>query len=249
MRVATLSCLALVLTAGAFSIASQAKADLVLETETGQMGRKGEGNFSNALQIEKDKDGTTFLTETQYEFAPNDRTEILIEPFFYEKQMPKAGPDVSGVGDVEVTLSYIAVPETDKWPTLILAQKIKIPTATNRDIGTGKVDAQTYVIIGKTWGETHLNVNLGYEYIGKVSGLNLRDQGIYDVSLDFPVAPRTTMFAEVFGNTSPELGGKGTNAIGFGLEYQLTDHVNVFTAVADDTDDLKVGRVGLNYSW
>lgn len=231
------------------SLATQAHADLVLETETAQMGKKGEGNVSNAFQVERDRDGVTYLTESQYEVGLSDRSELLIEPFFYERQNPKVGPSVQGVGDLEITYSWIALPETASRPAIILAQKIKVPTATNRDIGTGKVDAQSYVIIGKTWGAVELNINLGYEFIGKVQTTHLRDQFIYDASLDFPVAPKLTLFVEGYGNTTPEIGVKGTQAISFGAEYQLTRHVNAFVAVADDTDDLKIGRIGLNYGW
>src|SRR5436190_14424680 len=183
--------------------ATPAKADLVLETETAQIGMKGHGNLSNALQVERDKDGKTYLTETQFEYGINDRTELLVEPFFYEKQMPKGGDSTSGVGDVEVTLSYMIVTETANRPAILLAQKVKIPTATNRDIGTGKADFTSYAIIGKTWGPVELNINLGWEFVGKVSSAELKDQFIWDASLNFPVADRTTLFTEVFGNSTP----------------------------------------------
>lgn len=229
--------------------ASQAWADLVLETETAQLGKQGEFNFSNALQSEQDHDGRALLTETQYEYGVNDRTEILIEPFFYERDTPKAGRATSGVGDVEVTGSYIAVTETASRPALVIAQKIKLPTASNDAIGSGKVDAQSYVIIGKTWGDVHLNANLGYEYIGKVHGDDLKDQGIYDLSLDLPIAERTTFFVEGFGNTAAAKGESGTQAAGAGLEYQFTRTVNGFVAAARDTDHVTTLRFGLNYGF
>ena len=82
-----------------------------------------------------------------------------------------------------------------------------------------------------------------------MKGADLRNQFIYDASLDFPVAPKLTLFVEGYGNTTPEIGVKGTQAISVGAEYQLTRHVNAFVAVADDTDDLKIARIGLNYGW
>ena len=156
---------------------------------------------------------------------------------------------MQGLGDLEVTYSWVALPETAHRPAIVLAQKIKIPTATNRDIGTGRFDAQSYVIIGKSWGPVHLNVNLGYLFVGRVPTAQLRDQFVYDASLDFPVSPRLTLFVEGYGNTSPEVGVAGSQAISVGAEYQLTRHVNAFVAVADDTNDLRIGRIGLNYGW
>ncbi len=230
-------------------IATQAHADLVLETETAQLGKKGEFNFSNALQYEHAPDGNAILTETQYEYGIDDRTEILIEPFFYQWNSPNVGRHDSGIGDTEVTLSHTAITETSMRPSLILAQKIKIPTATNDNIGSGKFDATSYIIVGKTWDMVHLNANLGYEYIGKVPGADLKDQVIYDLSIDFPAGPKTTLFVEGFGNTTAEQGGKGTQAAGAGIEYQFAKHYNVFSAVATDTDHATVVRVGLNYGF
>jgi hypothetical protein len=60
-------------------------ADLVLETETAQLGKQGEGLISTALQVERDKDGGTgYFTVNQFEVGLTDRSELLIEPFFYE---------------------------------------------------------------------------------------------------------------------------------------------------------------------
>lgn len=248
LRIAAVGCLAPLVAALICGIATPARADLVLETETAQIGKKGEGNLSNALQIERDSGGKTYLTETQLEYGINDKTEILIEPFFYEKQFPKGGPSVQGMGDVEVTLSYMVITENGMRPAFLIAQKIKFPTATH-DIGTGKADYTSYVIIGKTWGEVQLNINLGYQFTGKIASADLKNQFIWDASLDFPVAPKTRLYAEAFGNSSPESGVKATQAVSFGVERQLTKHVNVFTAVGDDTDHVKVGRIGLNYGW
>ncbi|MEI7933417.1 MAG: hypothetical protein WCI21_10275, partial [Alphaproteobacteria bacterium] len=196
-----------------------------------------------------DSDGRALLTETQYEYGIDDRTEILIEPFFYEWDSPKVGGHTSGLGDVEVTLSHTVVTETDMRPTLVLAQKVKLPTASNDAIGSGKFDAQSYVIIGKSWGDTHLNINLGYEYIGKVAGDDLKDQGIWDASLDFPIAEKTTLFLESFGNTAAATGEKSTQAAGAGIERQLTTRVNMFAAAARDTDHVTTIRFGLNYGY
>lgn len=32
-------------------------------------------------------------------------------------------------------------------------------------------------------------------------------------------------------------------------EYMITDHVNTFVSVGDDTDDLRAARFGVNYTW
>ena len=80
-------------------------ADLVLETETAELGKKGDGLFSMAMQFEREKDGSTAIfTLNQFEYALSDRAEILIEPFFYEWDNPKDGKSFSGVGTLRFPL-------------------------------------------------------------------------------------------------------------------------------------------------
>lgn len=75
-----------------FLSASLLYADLVLETETAELGKKGESLFSAALQVEREHDGgLAYFTVNQFEYAITDRAEILIEPFFYEWDKPKNG--------------------------------------------------------------------------------------------------------------------------------------------------------------
>src|SRR5258707_554163 len=120
---------------------SAVRADLVLETETAQLGKKGTIGTSAAVQFEHDRDGSTrWLTLNQFEYAITDRAELLIEPFFYEYDKPHGDKDFSGLGDLEITPSYMVVEEQEYFPALVLSLKVKVPTASNLNIGTRKYD-------------------------------------------------------------------------------------------------------------
>ncbi len=224
-----------------------AYADTVLETETAELGQQGEWLISNSVQFEHSPDGRGRFTLFQYEYAITDRAEILIEPFFQEWGNPKNGDSFHGVGDLEITPSYLAHLETDSTPAVALALKIKVPTAKNPEIGTGKTDYYPYVIIGKHFGDKWImNANLGVNFIGNVDGEKLKDQGIYDLSLQRIVSNKISIYGEVFGNTSPADGEKGTFAGALAMEYQVTDHFNWFVSVGYDTDHLANIRPGFN---
>ena len=118
-----------------------AHADLVLETETAELGKRGDQLISTAIQYEREKDGShAWMTVNQYEIGVTDRAELLIEPFFYEWDHPKGGKNLSGVSDLEITPSYMVLLERPMLPAVVLALKIKVSTATNRDIGSGELD-------------------------------------------------------------------------------------------------------------
>jgi hypothetical protein len=250
------------------------KADLVLETETAQLGKQGEGLFSAATQFERDKDGgTTVFTLNQFEYAITDRSEILIEPFFYEWDNPADGSKFGGVGDLEITPSYMVVREQGVIPAIVLAFKLKVPSATNRNIGTGRFDYQPFVIVGETYGPWIFNENFGIDFVTSPPDEPLRNQLICDFSVERKITENWSVFAEVFANTSPARGENNTYAGALATEYRLfapppavappsTDTplavpptqsdprgpfaVSVFASVGYDSDRLLALRTGFN---
>ncbi len=228
---------------------SQSRADLVLETETAQLGKKGDMLFSTALQVERDKDGGLgYFTVNQFEYAIMDRAEILIEPFFYEWDKPKGGPSVSGVGDLEITPSYMMVlDDPHSWiPAALAAFKLKVPTATNRNIGTGEFDYQPYIILGKKIGPWIWNANVGYDFVTSPKGVPLRNQLILDLSVQRDVTENLTLFAEIFSNSSPAPGEHGTFTGAIAGEYKINEHFNILTSIGYGTDRLLTLRSGFN---
>ncbi len=231
-------------------VAPALRADTVLETETAELGKKGEGLISNSMQFEHTPDGRTTFSLFQFEYAITDRSEILIEPFFQEWDKPKVGKSFHGAGDLEITPSYMIVLDNEQtWqPAVVLAFKIKVPTARNRDIGTGKYDYYPYFIFGKKIGNWLFNANLGVNFFGQTSGEpHRKDQLIYDFSVERKLTPKWSVFAEVFANSKPEAGAKGTFSGAVATEYAFTEHFNAFVSVGCDTDRVFNVRPGFNF--
>ena len=226
------------------------RADTVLETETAELGKKGEITISNSIQLEHTPDGRTQFSLTQFEYAFSDRAEILFEPFFQQWEHPKGGKSFHGAGDLEITPSYMIYLDDEKsWaPAIVLAFKVKVPTARNRDIGTGKYDYYPYVIFGKKFGHWLFNANLGVNFFGQTDGEPYRkNQLIYDFSVEREITPKWSIYAEVFGNTKPEVGVRGTFAGAIATEYKFTEHFNAFVSVGYDTDRTFNVRPGFNF--
>ena len=228
-------------------------ADTVLETETAQLGKKGEWLISESVQFERAKDGSrTTFTLMQYEVGLTDRCELLIEPFFQEWDKPKGEKRFHGMGDLEITPSYmIVVDDPKKWvPAILLAFKVKVPTAKNRNIGSGRVDYYPYVIVGKTFGPWVLNANFGIDVIGtSKNDHDTRNQFIYDFSVERKITDKWSVFAEVFANSKPAVGDVGTFAGAIATEYKFTEHFEAFVSVGYDTDHLFNVRPGFNIEY
>jgi len=229
-------------------ISSQlANADLVLETETAELGNRGDQLISTAIQYERERDGShAWLTVNQYEIGVTDRAELLIEPFFYEWIHPKGGDPTSGVGDLEITPSYMVFLEQPVLPAVVLALKIKVPTATNPEIGTGELDYYPYVILGKHIGDWVFNANLGEDVITSPPGQPLRNQFIWDFSVERKITPAWSVYVEAFSNSSPAIGEHGTTAGALATEYRFGKHINAFISAGYDSSELMIIRPGFN---
>ncbi len=225
-------------------------ADLVLETETAELGKKGEWLVSTAVQFERERDGSTSIfTLNQYEVGLTDRAEILIEPFFMEWGHPKGEKSYHGMGDLEITPSYMVILETEKTPAVVLALKVKVPTARNRAIGTREFDYYPYIILGKKWGDWLFNANFGRDFIKSPADEPLKDQWIYDFSAERVVTEKLSLIAEIFGESKPAAGEKAVFAGAVATEYKFTEHYNAFLSVGYDTDHTMAIRSGFNITY
>lgn len=249
-------------------------ADLARDTQTARIiGEEGHWVMENALQLEKDKDGKTWTFETgiQYTPEPFPRLQLLVEPTFWERDEPKDGPAVSGIADTDFTVAYVAIPAQGPWPPVIVAGKVKFPTASDREIGTGKVDYSFSLITGREFGELDVGLELEYERFGDppaqpvaldpdeiavgeamtAQEVGLKDQLIYTLSADYGLTENLSLFVEIFGNTAPTRDQKASNAVGAGFEYDiaLTKYADPFISVEFDTDELFTAKIGVEWNW
>jgi hypothetical protein len=245
-RHARWSCpLLLAMSGVALTFSARALADTAIETETAQIGARGEMNISNAIEGEKASDGKALGTLTQFEYGITDRCEILIEPFFQQWEFPDGEPSTHGRGDLEITPSYEVVREVGGRPALLLAMKLKVPTGSKPDFSTGEYDYFPYIILGKHMGDWTMNANLGVDFITKsvVDGDVIEpghDQIVWDLEFEREVAHDTTMFMEAYSAEEGIITGS------MAVEHQFTRHFNLFLAAAYDEDGTYLVRTGFN---
>lgn len=175
--------------------------------------------------------------------------EVLIEPFFWERVIPKGGEVIAGRGDTEVTVSLLVFEEHGARPALVFAAKEKFPTIDNPEIGTGKRDYTGYLILGKMIGPFDFNLNLAGERFGSPEGEHLKDQFVYAISSQLDLGKSLSLYAEYFGNSSPADGLDPVAARSFAFEVQFSKHANIFVSIGRDSEDMENVRSGLNIVW
>ena len=237
-----------------------AHADQALETETARLQEPGHWEAGAAVEFQRSADGRELAFPAFVEVGVCSRLELLLEPVFYSAILPNDGSDARGVGDTELTLTYLVREETCHFPALALAGEVKFPTATEPLIGTGKADYTGYLIASKALGDFDVHINLGYTIIGQPSGSRLNNIFDFALAAEYHLCQRTDLIAEMLGNTSSlpsgESGGEssttpeaaGGEFVGtLGVRYRLSETWETFAAFSYDNQNALGLRAG--FSW
>lgn len=179
------------------ALCTSARADLALETETARLLPPGRFQLGGAFEYQKSPDGQEFAAPLAVEFGVIDRLEMLIEPVAFTSIQPNGGSPGNGLGDTEATLTYLVLDERPYIPALAIAGEVKVPSASNRQIGSGEFDYRVYGVASKRFGDVDVHFNLGYTITGEPSGAKTRNPIDLELAAEWFVHPKFDLFAEV----------------------------------------------------
>ncbi|MEA2165897.1 MAG: hypothetical protein QOK37_4024 [Thermoanaerobaculia bacterium] len=244
-------------------VAGSVQASQPLETETARLLPAGVFKFELTGEYQTSSDGTERSVPLVFEYGLTPRTEIAVEPVFATSIRSKSGSAANGPGDLEVTLTHLLLPEGSSTPAFALAGEIKLPTAKNRQIGTGKTDLTAWAIASKRFGRVDIHGNLGYTIIGKPAGAQLKNIISYAAAGEMHVSPRFDIVGELIGNTSSTgesadgTSGSGTvisseapggeTSVMAGVRWHLRPDVFVSIGVSYDNNHALLIRPGITW--
>jgi hypothetical protein len=188
------------------------RAQQPLETETARPPQKGAFEVQTSFEYQTSKEGTERALPFAFEYGITDRLSLMAEPVSHTAIRPKVGTRATGIGDLEITLSYLFAREKGRRPALAVAGEVKIPTARNLLIGSRKTDFTTYLIASKRFGKVDTHANVGYTFVGKPAGAQLKNFFNFALAEEYFVRPKFTLVGEILANTgsSPEAGTVST---------------------------------------
>jgi len=237
---------------------SPARADLSFETETARMPEVGRTEISVAGEYQHSREGGEFALPFAYEIGLHPRFALLLEPTPYVAIYHRGERRVQGVGDTEITGTFLALPEAGAWPAFAVAGEVKLPTARNLKIGTRKTDYALYLIASKRLAEVDLHANVAYTFFGKPTGISVSDTMTFSLAADLKQNAKFATFAEVMFTTSALGGsgeGKGAAAeIGVdefigtvGVRHHPKAGVSAFASVSYDNGHAVLFRLGVTH--
>ena len=240
----------------------------VLETEESKPLLPIQFEIGTGLEFQTSKEGTETALPLAIEYGLSKKFTLLVEPVGFTSILPKAGPHAKGIGDLEITLFYQIVSEKNALPSISISGEVKIPTARNSLIGTGKTDYTPFLIMSKKMGKFYTSMNLSYTFLGKPPGVVANDLFNYALGTIFTSSQKSILFAEVYGNTSalggietPEgtvvrnsnintneiSGGETVGAIGYG--YYLKKELLLSLGVSYDNNNAILFRPGIEWKF
>ena len=238
----------------------------VLETEESKPLSPGQVEVGAGLEYQTSKEGYESALPLSFEFGLTKKLTLLIEPVPFTTIHSKVSRSVTGFGDLEMTLFYQLVKERKNFPAISISAEVKLPTAKDSLIGTGKTDFTPFIIATKTMGKFFTSANLSYTLLGKPKGVIANNLFNYALGTIFTASPKSIFFGEVYGNTSalggkdvPEAispssgktteisGGETVGAIGYG--YYLKNELLLSFGVSYDNNHAVLFRPGIEWKF
>jgi hypothetical protein len=186
----------------------------ILETETARPLGHGVVEASGNFEYQTSSEGHESAIPLALEYGVTDRLEVLVEPVAYTAIRPRTGTRATGVGDVEVTLTWLALAESPRAPALALAGEVKVPSARDSLIGTGKTDVAGYLIASRRWGSLDSHANVSYTIVGRPRRADLKNIFGFALGAEWALGGRNELFGEVLGNTAAAASAEPGTATG-----------------------------------
>ncbi|HEV8586942.1 MAG TPA: transporter [Methylomirabilota bacterium] len=152
---------------------------------------------------------------------------------------PDDSSSESGLGDVLVKVSYVALPEQTLIPEIVPWLKIKAPTADeDRGLGTGEFDETLGVDLSKRLVDRVVGfLTLSYTFIGDPPGTNLRNSFGWSVGGAYEVTRPFSVFAFLDGSTAVTPGQTDPVELRLGAEYALMRGLKLMGSVTRGLTD------------
>jgi hypothetical protein len=250
----------------AAALSTTAWAGQPLETESARLVKRGTFEFESGVERQSSSAGTETAIPFALVYGITDRLEILVEPVLYNSIHDKGVPPQKGIGDVEGTMTAVLSRERAHLPAFAIAGEVKVPTAHNTRIGSGKADYTVYAIGSKRAGRWDTHLNFGYTVIGRPAGTQVNNVRSFGLAEEFHGSDRYELVGEIFGSTAalaetadqpnagqesqltPEIGG-GELVGAIGMRYHVDGGVTCSLGVTYDNNHAVLLHPGLTVRW
>ncbi len=198
-----LACLCVAASLVASAVPSEAR---ILKTRRpGQLAGPLQLTIGSGFEYETDGEESEYGFPFLAEYGFTEAIKLSVEPSFVLIRK-KLGGSISGLGDLESTLTWEFPTERRYRPGLAVEGTVKWPTARSGDLGTGERDIALGAIVSKEFVACDLDLNAVYTFIGDPPGVGLQDVLEISLASEYHLSPSLDLLAEVV--TASGAGGR-----------------------------------------
>jgi hypothetical protein len=241
----------------------EVRADLLPETETARLAPPGKFEIGSAVEVQTSVDGQEVAVPAVIEFGVLKRLEIMVEPTLFTAILPSGSDETNafGFGDTEVTVTGLVLEEKKWWPAVGVAGEVKIPTAANKQIGTGEPDGTFYLIFSKNVGKFDLHLDLACTIPGSPAVAQLKNFYSIAAAAEYHLSGKVDLVAEFLANTSSLPNGAAAEAVTaaeaageeisgtIGARFHVRDNTYAFLGASYDNNHAVLVRTGVNWKF
>jgi hypothetical protein len=160
--------------------------------------------------------------------------ELTLVPRFAEARHDDR--HASGLGDTEVAVKFLALPETDSRPAVAFEPNLTFPTG-GRRLGGGRVAIELPVLTSKRFGPWRVSGKIGFERVGFKTP---EDHAPVSLLIERTMTEHLTLGAELANDLPMRRPSQGETEINFGAAWTFHDGLKLQSAfgrrlATDDT--------------
>ncbi|MEI6972528.1 MAG: hypothetical protein WCL44_13550 [bacterium] len=169
-----------------------------IDAVTGATRQPGDLNLvvGSSLEYQTDSEETEYNFPFFAEYGITEQLTFLLEPSYTVIQS-KDGDSVSGMGDLETSLTYEFIEEGEYLPAFAVEGGVKWPTADKEQIGTGETDYMVGLLASKKIGHVDAEINAIYTFVGSPPGADLKDTLEGSLAFEWHITPVFDLLGEV----------------------------------------------------
>jgi hypothetical protein len=159
----------------------------------------------------------------------------------------------SGLGDIELSLSYNASAALSKSWSAVLTGAVKLPTADEeKGLGTGKADYGFALDLSRSFDRLSLSASFGYRVVGNPTGAELQNYAYGNAGFGYWITDTTNLHLafECYQRYSAKT--NVDNELSFGVNQHLADHwdleVHALAGLSQSAPDYGAGA-SVRYSF
>jgi hypothetical protein len=201
--------------------------------------------FTTGTHVSGDTSGVLPAFEFNYGILPNTMVHV-VGPVAFDR--PSGGPNVSGIGDVELGVKYLLFDQEKNGsrPAVGIFPLVELPSGDqSRGLGAGHASAFLPVWVQKDFGDWTTYGGGGY-WFNKNDFYGDKNYWFFGWLLQRKITEKLSLGGEIYHQTADTIDGFDSTGFNLGGQYDINEHNHLLFSAGRDFQHVSENNL---YSW